>query len=137
MQSHRAGVICGGCKPGYSLILGSTECWQCSNINLWLLLPFGLAGVLLIVFFSLTDMTVATGTIHGLLFYANIVSENKSSFFPPESANGFLFVFMAWLNLDLGIRSCFYNGLDAYAFTWLQLLFPAYIWLLAIGIIIA
>ena len=134
---NRSGIICGGCKPGHSLILGGTECWKCTNIHLLLLLPFALAGILLIVFLSLTDMTVTAGTINGLLFYANIVIENKATFFPPATADGFLFVFMAWLNLDFGIKSCFFDGLDAYAFTWLQLSFPAYISLLAIGIIIA
>ena len=33
--------------------------------------------------------------------------------------------------------SCFYDGLDAYALTLLQLSFPIYLWLLAFGIIIA
>ena len=36
-------------------------------------------------------------------------------------------VFIAWLNLDLGIDTCFYNGLDSYAKVWFQLAFPAYL----------
>ena len=46
-------------------------------------------------------------------------------------------VFVAWLNLDLGIEACFYEGMDAYGQTWLQYLFPAYIWVLVILIILA
>jgi len=46
-----------------------------------------------------------------------------------------LTIFIAWLNLDLGIEICFYNGMDAYAKTWLQFAFPSYIWLAA-GLII-
>ena len=134
---NRSGILCGKCKPGYSLTLGTNECKQCTNIYLLLLVPFGLAGILLIVFLSLTDMTVTAGTINGLLFFANIVRENQATFFPPRAAKGFLSVFIAWLNLDLGISICLYDGLDAYAFTWLQFSFPIFIWLLAFSIIIA
>ena len=44
-------------------------------------------------------------------------------------------MFIAWLNLDLGIKTCFYNGMDAYVETWLQFAFPLYIWVL-VGLII-
>ena len=103
---NRSGILCGECKPGHSLILGSMECRQCTNIYLLLLIPLRLAGILLILFLSLTDMTVAAGTTNGLLFYANIVWENKATSFPPEEEGGFLSVFIAWLNLDLGIMTC-------------------------------
>ena len=52
-----------------------------------------------------------------------------------ESTNPILSVFIAWLNLDFGIETCFYNGLDVYSKTWLQFVFPVYIWLL-IGLVI-
>ena len=34
-------------------------------------------------------------------------------------------------NLDFGIETCFYNGLDTYSKTWLQFVFPVYLWVLA------
>ena len=136
-SGHRSGILCGKCKPGYSLTLGKSECRQCTNLYLLLLIQFLLAGVLLIVFLSLTEMTVTAGTINGLLFFANIVQENHTAFFPPQAAGSFLSVFIAWLNLDFGITSCFYNGLDSYAFTWLQFAFPMFIWILAFSIIVA
>ena len=137
-NQNRSGVLCGECVDGSSLTLGTTECRECTNnIYLLLLLPFALAGILLVLFLLLTDMTVAAGTINGLLFFTNIVKVNQSIFFPQLSTRSFLSVFIAWLNLDLGISTCFYDGLDAYVFTWLQLAFPAYIWLLVFSIIIA
>ena len=136
-SDHRSGILCGECKPGYSLTLGKSECRQCTNLYLLLLIPFAFAGVLLIVFLSLTDMTVAAGTINGLLFFANIVQENHATFLPPQAASTFLSVFIAWLNLDFGITSCFYDGLDSYAFTWLQFAFPIFISFLAFSIIVA
>ena len=42
---------------------------------------------------------------------------------------------MAWLNLDFGIQTCFVIGLNAFWKTWLQYLFPVYIWSIA-GVII-
>ena len=36
-------------------------------------------------------------------------------------------VFLALLNLDFGIETCFYNGMDAYGKTWLQFVIPVYI----------
>ena len=41
-------------------------------------------------------------------------------------------MFIAWLNLDLGIETCLYRGMTAYANTWLQFVFPVYIWLLVL-----
>ena len=72
--------------------------------------------------------------MNGLIFYANVIQVNRFNFFPPGKAN-ILTVFIAWLNLDLGIEMCFYDGMTTYAFTWLQFLFPFYIWFL-IGLII-
>ena len=39
--------------------------------------------------------------------------------------------FIAWLNLDFGIETCFALGLTGYAKTWLQFFFPLYIWSVA------
>ena len=37
-------------------------------------------------------------------------------------------MFIAWLNLDLGIETCFFNSLTANGKTWVQFVFPLYIW---------
>ena len=127
--SHRTGVLCGQCSDDYSLKLGSSRCAQCSNHYLGLLIPFALAGIVLITFLSVFRLTVAYGIINSLILYANIVQVNRRLFFPTDSIN-VLTVFIAWLNLDLGIETCFFNGLDAYIQTWLKFVFPFYIWIL-------
>ena len=132
--SHRTGVLCGQCSDNYSLKLGSSRCGQCSSHYLGLLIPFALAGIVLIAFLSVFRLTVAYGMINSLILYANIVQINKRLFFPTDAVN-VLTVFIAWLNLDLGIETCFFNGLDACMQTWLQFAFPFYIWIL-ISIII-
>ena len=125
----RSGLLCGKCKKGLSIVLGSSQCKECSNNYLALLIPFAVAGVLLVVLLFLLNLTVAAGTLHGLIFYANIVAANHHIFLP-QSSNNLPSIFIAWLNLDLGIQTCFYNGMDAYVKTWLDLVFPVYIWLI-------
>ena len=136
---NRSGILCGACKQGYSTILGSSKCLQCSNNYLAFLLVFGVAGILLVLFIKLLDLTVAHGTINGLIFYANIVWANQSILFPKDGyTNGatlILKTFIAWLNLDFGFETCFVEGLDGYWKTWLQFVFPFYIWSIA-GVII-
>ena len=128
---NHSGTLCGGCQPGLSLALGSPQCLDCSNnYNLALLIPFALAGLALVFFIKVLNLTVAKGTINGLIFYANIVKANQAVFFPPGPAVGLypIKVFIAWLNLDFGITTCFFDGLDGYWKTWLQFVFPVYLW---------
>ena len=125
---NRSGKLCGACKDGLSLTLGSSRCTQCSNKRLALIILFAIAGVALVVFLLVFNLTVAVGTINGLIFYANIIVANRAIFFPFQP--NFLTIFIAWLNLDFGIETCFYNGMDSYAKVWLQLVFPTYILLL-------
>ena len=130
---NRTGNLCGMCKQ-LSLVFGSSRCQECSSYYIFLLIPFSQAGIALVVFILLFNMTVATGTIHGLIVYANILTANHSLFLPFVTPN-FLTVFISWLNLDLGIETYFYNGMDSYSKFLLQLAFPAYVFVL-IGTII-
>ena len=130
---NRSGHLCGACTHGYSLAVGSSRCLSCANKFLSLLIPFFLAGIFLVVFLFISKVTVAAGTINGLIFYANIVTANQSVFFLTIGTN-VLTVFIAWLNLDVGFETCFYDGMNVYSKTWLQFVFPLYIWLL-VGLI--
>jgi predicted outer membrane repeat protein len=133
-----SGTLCGSCKEGYSIALGNLHCLSCSNDTLALILPFALAGIALVAVLLLLQLTVSAGTINGLIFYANIIQVNHSIFFPVGTTNTLtkmLNVFIAWLNLDFGIETCFYDGMTTNAYTWLQFVFPFYVWFL-IGLIV-
>ena len=132
--NNRSGLLCGACKKDYSLVLGAHQCRKCTNSQLFLLIPFAVMGITLVFFLLVCKLTVATGMLSGLVFYANIVGVNRTIFLPVESTDAFS-VFIAWLNLDLGIETCFYDGLDTYSKTWLQFVFPVYIWTL-VGLVI-
>ena len=126
---NRSGVLCGKCATNNSLLLGGSRCDVCSNVSLVLILPFALAGVVLIVALSFLKLTVASGTINSLILYANFVQVNKSVFFNSNRLN-VLTLFISWMNLDLGIETCFFDSMDVYAQTWLQFVFPLYVWIL-------
>ena len=131
---NRSGILCGSCKQGYSLELGTFQCTKCTNYYIALLIPFALMGLALVFLLLVCKLTVATGTLSGLVFYANIVGEIHTIFLPVKSTDA-LSVFIAWLNLDFGIETCFYDGMDAYSKTWLQFVFPVYLWVL-VGLMI-
>ena len=131
---NRSGLLCGRCSESLSLALGSSRCLQCPNTYLSLLAAFAFAGIALVLFLLILRLTVTVGTVNGLIFYANIIAVNPKVFLWPPATN-VLTVFIAWLNLDLGIETCFFNGMDVYMKTWLQFLFPLYVWAL-IGLII-
>ena len=138
---NHSGVLCGGCHGNLSLALGTSRCAPCNNCYLSLVIVFVFAGFILVFFIKVLDITVAKGTINGLIFYANIVWGNKSILFPTTETlhpvQQILHTFIAWLNLDLGIETCFIDGLDAYWKTWLQFVFPLYVWSITGAIIIA
>ena len=115
---NRTGVLCGQCSDGYSLTLGRQKCSECSNMYLLLLLPLAALGPVLVAVLFLLNLTVTDGSINGMIFYANVVAMSHSIRYSDTSSQ--LYTFIAWLNLDLGITTCFYDGMDAYAETWLQ-----------------
>ena len=132
--ANRTGILCGQCQSHLSIMLGSNRCGICSNWYLFLLPVFGLTGIVLVAMLMFLNLSVSVGTINGLLFYANLVKLNEDFF-----QNGNVPVvsqFISWLNVDLGIEVCLFNGLDGYWNTWLQFAFPAYLFLLMGGIIV-
>ena len=137
----RSGILCGRCKSNLSLTFGTSQCLECTNAYLALLLTFALAGLMLVLLLIICNLTVSMGTINGLIFYANIVWVNHANIFETPNIFGVrvfqqvLAVFIAWLNLDLGIETCFVHGMDAYIQTWLQFAFPFYIWMIVAVII--
>ena len=133
---NHVGILCGSCCEKHSIAFGGLHCLKCSSGYVALILPFALAGIALVAATLLLKVSAtANGTINGLIFYANVVQANRSVFIPLGDTN-ILTVFIAWLNLDLGIEACFYDGMTTYAFTWLQFLFPFYVWILIVTIII-
>jgi hypothetical protein len=135
--NHRTGVICGACQGEHSIVLGTSRCLPCTSryTIIWLTLVFAVAGVALVALLLLCNMSISSGTLNGLVLYANVTS--ISGLLQQCSIHPVLSVFISWINLDFGIETCFYIGMDTYQKTWLQFVFPLYVWLLVLGIIVA
>ena len=140
-NSNRSGIMCGGCQENLSEDFGESECKACDNRYISLLAVFAIMGVALVAFHSLLDITVTSGTITGLVFYANVINIDTSLFFPPSVTKTqygkFLYVFMSWMNLDFGFDVCFYDKMDRFGKTWLQFGFTVYVLAIVVAIILA
>ena len=110
---------------------------KCTNVHILITIIVIVAGIVLVMLLYVLNLTVTNGTINGIIFYANIVSINDSVFLINDNVFKLLRVFISFINLDLGIETCFYNGMDSYVKMWLQLFFPSYLIIIAVSIIIA
>ena len=135
---HRTGILCGSCRPGWSVVLGTGKCKSCppSNKYLGLVVVYLAAGILLIVLLTKFKLTVSNGSFNGILFFANLMHWNRDAFFPQFYNADILRLFIAWLNLDLAIEVCFFTGMTALHVIWLQIGSILYIVSLQVTIII-
>ena len=138
--NHRAGLLCGKCQHNFSLSLGSSHCLPCSThwyaVLIAILIAAVLAGVMLVALLLALKLTVATGTLNGVIFYANIVYASNSVFLPFTEPFNLITAFISWLNLEIGVDACFFVGMDAYSKTLLQLAFSGYVFFLVFMVII-
>ena len=132
-QFNRSGVLCGECLTSLSTTFASSQCKHCSNVYLLLILPISFAGIVLVLLLFLLNLTVTDGTINAFILYVNITGINASVLFQSFTPT---YTLTSLANLDLGIQTCFYNGMDEYAKMWLQLAFPFYLIFIATSLII-
>ena len=136
-QFNRTGILCSQCQHPLSMVFASSRCMKCTNVHILITIIVIVAGIVLVVLLYVLNLTVTKGTINGIIFYANIVSINDSVFLVNDNVFKPLRVFISFTNLDLGIETCFYDGMDSYAKMWLQLFFPSYLIIITVSIIIA
>ena len=142
---NREGILCGNCPTNYSVVFGSTECRQCSNWWLWTLVFYAVAGPLLIYMLYTLRLTLTTGTLNSIIFYIQIantalydvlsINAKQCSWVIRYSMKVALFV-ISILNLNLGFPLCFYNGMTELWKVGLSLLFPLYLLIIVVVLII-
>ena len=128
--SGRRGVACGECAQGLSAVFGTSRCKKCTNHWLFLLPVFAIAGLLLVLALFVLNLTVVDGDIYGFILMVNTLSTHDTRVFPSTEDPSWVLVSLC--NLDLGIEVCFYDGMTAYAATWLRLIFPIYVLLIVV-----
>ena len=120
----QTGIMCGGCRHGYSRVLGGALGCQsnshCSNINFPLILLGSLvSGVLIIAIIIGLNLTVTEGTLNGLLVYTVVIQTHRS-YFPedPSRYGQFCWTFISWINFKFGFKACLYKGMTGYQQIW-------------------
>ena len=129
---NRTGTLCGTCGNNLSAVFGTADCQECSNLYLLTILGYAIAGLLLVILLFVLELTITSGTINGLIFYANLIGSNQSYL---NGRKSFLLYCISLINLELGFPLCFYNGMTQLVSTCLQFLFPVYIWIITVAII--
>ena len=131
----RTGILCGHCHGNHSAIFGSSKCQVCTDMWLITLVMFAVLGVLLVAALFFLNLTVTQGTLYGLNFYASIIQVNTSIFFSQSILNP-MKVIVSFVNLDFGLPLCFYDGMDDADKAGLQFVFPAYLLILTMTVIV-
>lgn len=132
---NRQGISCGQCQTNYSITFGSNICEICTNTGLFLLLVIAIVGIIVIFLIGFLQITVSDGLLNGAIFFSNItvvyipIFLNTSDFSPA-------FILQKWLNLNIGIKLCFFNGMDSLIRSYLSVVFPIYLYVLMAVIII-
>ena len=134
-KEGRTGLGCGSCLGNYSVVLGTDNCVKCSDSYLGLVAAYMLAVILLIFFLTAFNVTITNGYLNCFIFYANCIYINRNEFFSTFHKYEVTHLMITWLNLDLGIEVCLFNGMTMIQKTWLQLGYVFYMWTLHITII--
>ena len=134
---ERTGIMCGTCPNTFSTVFGSDKCLHCSNIWLITIVGYAIAGLLLVLMLFVLEMTVSSGILGGLIFFANMCIINEHDRILSDSAYTHPFsIALSLLNLNLGFPLCFYNGMNTVMKVGLQFVFPIYLWVLVLLLVI-
>lgn len=145
-RGERIGILCGQCNrtANHSLVFGSNDCHECSNLWLLTLVFYAVSGPLLLYFIYKLNITVTRGTINGVVFYIQAsntgvleyLTESHDGYPTIKRVNKVLHGALALLNSNLPFRLCFYDGMDQLRKTSFGLIFPIYGVAIVIGIIV-
>ena len=140
----KTGPLCSTCTTvngiKYSVVFGSSECKQCSNWWLLTLILYAVAGPLLIYLLFALKLTLTTGTLNGIIFYAQAIGILNINILSSQHLISSMYssshVFLSILNLKLGFPLCFYNGMTELWKAGLSLLFPLYLLTIVVVLVI-
>ena len=136
-KNNRTGIMCGQCDNGLSLVFGSEECHQCSNYWILSLIFYAIGGVALVLTLFSINLTVSSGMLGGIIFFANMsLISLHSDLLSNELYTRPIKIMMSFLNLNLGFPVCFYNGMDNITKTALLFSFPLYLWCIVLGLVL-
>ena len=131
----RTGVLCSKCPKGMSVVFGSTDsiCKLCSTSKIFLfVLVFLLLGPLLVSIMCYFNLTIATRTLNGFLFYTSTVYITSNTLHLSKNVN----IGTAILSGNIFFELCLYDGFDQFGLKLLHFLFPLYLILIVASVIL-
>ena len=139
-RGNRMGWLCGQCKEGYSAVLGSNDCYICSNVTyIALTLTFGmlLGIVYVLVLFSLR-LTIDLGTLGGFIFWINLLPFVTPSYdmVLRNTVLRYMLNFLISIKYQWHIPACITRNLDELGKTAILYFFPIYFWLIVALIVL-
>ena len=130
---QREGTLCGRCSEGLSVVFGSTECHHCSNTWIASVSIYLVAGPILIYLLYALRLTLTTGTLNGIIFYAQaancgLIDGLRLHYYNSsiKQLSDLAIFILSVLNLEPGIPLCFYNGMTVLWKIGLNFFFPLY-----------
>ncbi len=120
--------MCGECMDGLSVVFGSDECHQCTNIWLLTLIVYATVGILLVLVLFVTKVTISSGSLGSIIFVANMSAISlHTNLLSNNVYTTFIQYIMAFLNLNTGFTVCLYHGMTSIGKVAIQTLFPVYL----------
>ena len=126
----RTGVLCSKCPKGMSVVFGTTDsiCKLCSTSKIFLfVLVFLLLGPLLVSIMCYFNLTIATRTLNGFLFYTSTVYITSNTLHLSKNVN---------IGTAILGGFCLYDGFDQFGLKLLYFLFPLYLILIVASVIL-
>ena len=121
---------------GMSIELGGAKCRSdCSIYGLFYIMLYFTLIMVAVASMILFNITITEGDISGIIFYANIVNIHKNIFFMENSFIKPLQDNLLCINLEGGVSTCLYKGMDTYIGAWLAYCTPIVLWLITALII--
>ena len=105
---ERMGQLCSECKPGYSIVFGSTQCYICTNIWLLTIMLYAFLGILLV---GLLRFTIDHCIVTSLILYGNIATFGLMDLVGVDPHYiEYESIFLSLINLNIGRRSVVFSN---------------------------
>ena len=105
-------VLCGGCKPGYSVLFGNENCSpSCTNELLWMNFVYFIALFVVTIFVLLFNPNLASGHLNACLYSYQIMKVLTPEGFKYDRFIEFLAA-LSNLEIHIGLGICFAAGLN-------------------------
>lgn len=131
-RSHRAGIMCGQCKEGYSAVFGDESCQKCVTKSAWkILLMASIYGLVIFLCISLFHLTVDKGWSQMLFTFSTIIF--PYSFYettPFANYIKYALLPLRFLSIQEYTDFCFYDGLTPIAEVGYHFMFYSYLYFL-------